>query len=185
MSFLSKSSPILFAIASYFLYGSQAVVLEQKLSGYSTGAVIAVLYILMLPLALIRLAVMKATGEPIVWPSGSEGWKWMFVAAVVFFLADYAMTAAYTKAFGLGAEYMAAIVGVGLLFPVFANVVKYLAAGAVNLNRYHYASYTVAAVSVVLILMAMKTETAEAASQPAAALADVPDTEPSAGIASK
>lgn len=140
---MSITTPIVFAAISYFLYASQAMVLEQKLSAYSPAAVLVILYIMMLPLALSGLIPMMFSSTPVAWPSGKTLWI-VAVAAIVFFFADYFMVAAYASAYKSGTEALFAVVAVGALYPVFGSVMKYVWTRSMP-NRYHVIAYVLAA----------------------------------------
>lgn len=143
--------PIVYAVFAYFFYASQAYVLEQKTSSYSPAALLVQLYLGGLVLAGIYLLAVKASGAPVMWPTGSA-LKWVALGALVFFLADNLYVLAYYEARKSGEEYLFAIVAAAVLFPVFGTVVKYVATRQAP-NGWHWASYGLAAVMVFLAAM--------------------------------
>lgn len=155
--------PIVFAFISYFLYASQAVVLERKLSSFSPGAVLLAVYAVIVPLLLGRLLLMKTGNGTISWPTGVL--PWIILAGIVFFFADYFMVKAYTSAFEGGGEYLFEIVAVGALFPVFAAMIKYAWVQSLP-NRWHVAAFAVAGL---VVWLAAKGNSFEQARQVAAA----------------
>lgn len=131
--------PILFAVISYCLYASQAYLLEQKFSHFSTPALLVILYLIMLPLVGLTLVAAKAGGEAVVWPSGGVLW-WVVLAAAVFYAADAFMVMAYTSARKAGGEYLFEIVTVAALYPLFAAAIKYAFTQKLP-NRWHVAAF--------------------------------------------
>lgn len=142
-----KALPVYIAMLSYFLYASQAAILEQKLGQFSTATILLIVYIVAIPLAVGRLFMMVQAGTPVVWPSSGASLGWVAVASIVFFLADFCMVRAYTLSFERGGQYLFEIVAVGALFPVFAVLIKWLWTGALP-NRWSCAAFITAFVTV-------------------------------------
>ena len=136
--------PVLFAFIGMMLYALQSVVLEQKLSRYSTAGVLLCFYLAMLPLTLVWLAQMKLAGQPIMVPSG----KMFLLAAAVgamYFFADGFYIGAYTSG---GSVFV--ITTVAVLFPVLASVIRYVWVGG-SPNVYQVIGYFLAVAAVFLV----------------------------------
>jgi hypothetical protein len=164
--------PIVYAVFAYFFYASQAYVLEQKTSSYTPAALLVQLYLVGLTLSGIYLLVTKASGATIAWPSGSA-LKWVVIGGVVFFLADNLYVLAYYTAQKSGEEYLFAIVGAAILFPVFGTVIKYLWTEKLP-NGWHFAAYGVAVIMLGLVIMGNKVERDRETRRKAAAAAMLP-----------
>lgn len=141
------SLPVVFALVSAILYGSQSYVLEQKLSPYNPYAVLVSLYAVMTVIVVGILISLKASGKPIAWPV--NGWDWKMigliaVSGVIFFLADGFMVTAYAESKAKGGASLHEIVAMTALIPVFASIMKYVWTQKAP-NRWHVASYVLVA----------------------------------------
>lgn len=137
--------PVMFACLAMLIFAFVSVVIEQKLSGYTTVALMVYVYLVTLPLALGTVGFLKLTHQPIVIPTGSV----MILAIAVgvgYYFGDFFFFSAYTSGGGV------VIVGtVTLLFPVLASLVKFIWTGSLP-NIYHVGSYFLAVGAVALTL---------------------------------
>jgi len=148
--------PIVYAIFAYFFYASQAYVLEQKTSAFTPAALLVQLYVVGLILSCAYLLVTKASGAQIAWPSGGA-LKWVLIGGAVFFLADNLYVLAFYAAKRSGEEYLFAIIGAAILFPVFGTLIKYVGTRKMP-NGWHLAAYAVAALMLGLTIMGNKVQ---------------------------
>ncbi|MEK7545781.1 MAG: hypothetical protein AAB554_01740 [Patescibacteria group bacterium] len=146
--------PIVYAVFAYAFYASQAYLLEQKTSSFTPAALLVQLYVVGLVLSCAYLLVTKAGGTHVAWPSGGA-LKWVLLGGVVFFLADNLYVLAFYTAQRSGEEYLFAIVGAAVLFPVFGTIIKYVGTGKTP-NGWHLAAYAVAALMLGLTIMGNK-----------------------------
>lgn len=138
------SRPVVFAFLAMWLYALTNVILEVKLSKYTTMGLLLFWYFTLLPLALAGIGYMRLTGQTIVLPDRTDALIAIGVAAV-FFFADYFYIGAYTSGGSL-----LAITTLVILFPVIAQFIKYLWVGG-DVNLYHLFGYVLAAIAVFLI----------------------------------
>ena len=136
--------PALLAIAAMVLYASQNVMMEQKLSKFSTPALLTIMYAVMFPLVLARLATMKALGEEINFPMG-DALFYALLSGAIYFIADYAFVGAYTN--GGSVMLVSTIV---VTFPVFAAIIKYVMYGHTP-NMYQVVGSVLAFAAVFLV----------------------------------
>jgi len=138
------SKPILYAVLAMALYAAQNVVMEVKLSKYTTMALLLYWYFTMAPLALAGLGYMYWSEQNVAMPKSGDITLIVMVGAM-FFFADLLYIGAYTNGGSL-----LAITTLVVLFPAMAQLIKYSWVGG-NLNYYHLVGYIFAAIAVVLI----------------------------------
>ena len=136
--------PVLLACLAVILYAGQNVMMDMKLSKFSTISILVLGYLVMLPLSLIRIGSMRLTGEAIVFPNGIFLWL-ALLTGLIWFLADYAYVSAYTSGGSL-----LTITTIVTLFPVVASVAKFIWTGGLP-NSYQIAGYILAATAVYLV----------------------------------
>jgi hypothetical protein len=138
------SRPVIYAFLGMCLYAAQNVVIEVRLSKYTTMALLLYWYFTLLPLAVAGLGYMYLSGQTITMPNRSDA---MLIAAVgvMFFFADLLYIGAYTNGGSL-----LAITTLAVLFPAVALLIKHFWVGG-DLNYYHLAGYILAAIAVILI----------------------------------
>lgn len=141
-----SSKPIIFAILAMALYATQNVVMEVRLSKYTTMSLLLYWYFTMAPLALAGLGYMYWSGQNITMPKSGDI-RLIVLVGAMFFFADLLYIGAYTNGGNL-----LAITTLVVLFPAMAQLIKYFWVGG-NLNYYHLAGYIFAAIAVVLIGM--------------------------------
>lgn len=136
--------PVIYALLALILYAFQNVLLEQKLSKYSTVAIMVYFYITLLPLALVSLFYLKVSGQTVLAPSGVTILAAILIGSLYFF-ADYFYIGAYTS----GGSVLT-VTSIVIMFPVFASVIKYFWTGGVP-NAYQVFGYLLAVAAVLLI----------------------------------
>lgn len=137
--------PVVFAVLALIFYAFQNVILEQKLSKYSTFAMLTYFYLAVFPLALAGLGYMKITKQPIIAPSGRMI-VLVYVVGLIYFFADSLYIGAYTH--GGSALVVSTIV---VLFPVMVSVVRHFWVGGWP-NYYQIAGYILATLAVFLVV---------------------------------
>ena len=138
------SRPVLYAFVAMWLYALQNVLLEVKLSKYSTMGLLVYWYFTLAPLALAGLGYLYLTGHELFLPSRSDA-PMVIAVGALFFVADLFYVGAYTN----GGELLA-ITTLVVLFPAIAQLIKFTWVGG-KVNYYHLAGYALAAVAVILI----------------------------------
>ena len=138
------SRPVVYAFLAMWLYAFTNVVIEVKLSKYTTMALLLYWYFTLAPLAVAGFGYMYLTGQKIAMPSGSDAGMAIAVAAV-FFLADFFYIGAYTNGGSL-----LAVTTLVVLVPAMAQLIKFAWVGG-SPNYYHMFGYLLAAIAVVLI----------------------------------
>lgn len=118
-------NPVLFVVAAVAFYAAQNVILELKLSSYSTVAIVACFYFMMLPMAVLQLGYMIGTNQPLIFPTGRMLWLALTVG-VIYYVADYSLVSAYTR--GVNS---ATVTTIAMTIPVFVSIGRYFAVGAV------------------------------------------------------
>ena len=136
--------PLLYAFAAMWLYALQNVLLEVKLSKYSTMGLLVYWYFTLAPLALAGLGYLYLTRQTLVLPSRADA-PLVIVVGALFFVADLFYVGAYTN----GGKLLA-ITTLVVLFPAIAQVIKLVWIGG-RVNFYHVAGYILAALAVILI----------------------------------
>jgi len=136
--------PVLYAFLAMWLYALQNVLLEVRLSKYSTMGLLVYWYFTLAPLALGGLAYLYYTGQHLAMPSRSDAPVVIAVGAM-FFVADLLYVGAYTS----GGKLLA-ITTLVVLFPAIAQLIKFAWLGG-RPDYYHLAGYILAALGVVLI----------------------------------
>ena len=136
--------PVLFACLAMVFYAFQNVLIEQKLSRYSTVAILVFFYASLFPAALAAFFALKASGQQVAVPSGAMMWATVGIGTLYFF-GDYFYIGAYTRGGNLFT--VATIVA---LFPALASVMKYLWTGVLP-NRYHVIGYVFAFAAVAFV----------------------------------
>ena len=81
------SRPVLYAFAAMWLYALQNVLLEVKLSKYSTMGLLVYWYFTLAPLALAGLGYLYLTGQSLLLPSRSDA-PIVIAVGALFFVAD-------------------------------------------------------------------------------------------------
>lgn len=122
--------PVVFACCSMVFYAFQNVLLEQKLSRYSTVVILLFFYSSLFPVALAAFFIFKASGQQVVAPSGTMIYVTIGIGAL-YFVADFFYVGAYT-----GGGNLFTVATIVALFPAFASVMKYFWTGVLP-NRYH------------------------------------------------
>jgi hypothetical protein len=138
------SRPVLYAFAAICLYALQNVLLEVRLSRYSTMGLLVYWYFTLAPLALAGLGYLYLTGGHVSLPTRTDAPLAIAVGAM-FFIADIFYVGAYTAGGSL-----LAISTLAILVPVIGQVIKLVWVGG-TLNYYHVAGYVLAALAVILI----------------------------------
>lgn len=138
------SRPVIYAFLAMWLYAFQNVVIEVRLSKYTTMALLLYWYFTLAPLAVAGLGYMYLSGQNITMPNRSDT---MLIVAVgaMFFLADLFYVGAYTNGGSL-----LAITTLVVLFPAIAQLIKFAWVGG-SPNYYHLFGYLLAATAVILI----------------------------------
>jgi hypothetical protein len=136
--------PLLYAFAAVWLYALQNVLLEVKLSKYSTMGLLVYWYFTLAPLALAGLGYLYLTRQTLVLPSRADA-PLVIAVGALFFVADLLYVGAYTS----GGKLLA-ITTLVVLFPAIAQLIKFLWIGG-RMNYYHVAGYILAALAVILI----------------------------------
>lgn len=80
--------PALYALVAVVLYSIMNVVVEQKLARYNAVALLLCGYVVMMPLALLRLGYLRVAGEPIAFPAGPF-LVLAFAVGILYFAADF------------------------------------------------------------------------------------------------
>lgn len=138
------SRPVLYAFAAMCLYAFQNVLLEVKLSKYSTMGLLLYWYFTLAPLALAGLGYMYLMGQKVLLPSRGDA-RIAIAVGVMFFCADIFYVGAYTNGGSL-----LAITSLVVLVPAVGQLIKLVWVGG-RLNYYHLAGYIMVAIAVILI----------------------------------
>jgi hypothetical protein len=138
------SRPVLYAFAAMWLYALQNVLLEVKLSKYSTMGLLVYWYFTLAPLALAGLGYLYLTGKNLVVPSRTDA-PIVIAVGAMFFVADLFYVGAYTS----GGKLLA-ITTLVVLFPAIAQFIKFAWLGG-SVNYYHLLGYILAALAVIFI----------------------------------
>ena len=133
-----------YALVAMWLYALQNVLIEVRLAKYTALSLMVYWYFTLAPLALIGIAWMYWSHQPVKMPNWPDGGVAIAIGTM-FFVADYFYISAYTS----GGKLMA-ITAVTVMIPAMAQFIKYLWVGA-TFNRYHLAGYLLAALAVLLI----------------------------------
>ena len=133
-----------YALVAMWLYALQNVLLEVRLAKYTALGLMVYWYFTLAPLALIGIAWMYWSHQPVKMPNWPDGGVAIAIGTM-FFIADYFYISAYTS----GGKLMA-ITAVAVMIPIMAQFIKYLWVGG-TFNRYHLAGYLLAALAVLLI----------------------------------
>jgi hypothetical protein len=139
------SRPIVYAFAAMCLYALQNVILEVKLSKYSTLGLLVYWYFTLAPLALAALGYLYLRGHPVNMPNRDDA-AIAIAVGVMFFLADLFYVGAYTSGGSL-----LAITTLVVLFPAIAQLIRFAWVGG-QMNYYSVAGYVLAAAAVVLVV---------------------------------
>jgi len=138
------SRPVLYAFAAVCLYALQNVLLEVKLSKYSTMGLLVYWYFTLAPLAVAGLGYLYLTGQNLTLPSRADA-PIVIAVGALFFVADLFYVGAYTSGGSL-----LAITTLVVLFPAIAQLIKFTWVGG-RINYYHLVGYILAALAVILI----------------------------------
>jgi drug/metabolite transporter (DMT)-like permease len=133
-------------MAAVFLYAVQNVALELSLAEENTFKLLAIMYVIMLPMATASWW----------YTSDTEGFRFMLddtsklglivIIGIVYFFADTSFVSAYTVAEGN----VLTITTIVIMFPLFATLIKYGFTGALP-NIYQFAGYALGALAVWLM----------------------------------
>ena len=136
--------PVIYAFLAMWLYALQNVIIEVKLSKYTTMALLLYWYLTLAPLAVASLWYMYITGQSIIMPNRNDA---MIAIAVglMFFCADFFYIGAYTNGGSL-----LTVTTLVVMFPAIAQLIKFAWIGG-SLNYYHMFGYLLAAIAVILI----------------------------------
>ena len=135
--------PAITACIGVFLYAVLNVVMEQKLSKYSTANLLIYFYLVMLSIAFLQLRAEKLVGQAIIAPHGSAT-VIVLLVGVAYFYADYF----YLKAYNGGGSLLT-ITTIFIMFPVFASLIKYAWVRELP-NPYQITAYIFAAAAILL-----------------------------------
>jgi drug/metabolite transporter (DMT)-like permease len=133
-----------YAFVAMWLYALQNVLLEVRLAKYTALGLMVYWYFTLAPLALIGIAWMYWSHQPVKMPGWPDGGVAIAIGTM-FFVADYFYISAYTS----GGKLMA-ITTLTVMVPIMAQLIKMLWAGG-SFNRYHMIGYVLAALAVILI----------------------------------
>jgi hypothetical protein len=136
--------PVLYAFTAEWLYALQNVLLDVKLSKYSSMGLLVYWYFTLAPLALAGLGYLYLSRQMVVLPSRSDA-PLVIAVGALFFVADLLYVSAYTS----GGDLLA-ITTLVVLFPVFAQLIKFAWVGG-EMNYHHLVGYVLAALAVILI----------------------------------
>ena len=139
-----SSRPVLYAFVAMCLYALQNVLLEVRLSKYSTMGLLVYWYFTLAPLAVAGIGYLYLTGQNLTLPSRLDV-PIVIAVGALFFVADLFYVGAYTNGGNL-----LAITTLVVLFPAIAQLIKFVWVGG-RLNYYHLAGYILAAVAIILI----------------------------------
>lgn len=139
-----SSRPVLYAFLAMCLYALQNVLLEVRLSKYSTMGLLVYWYFTLAPLAAVGIGYLYLTGQNLAMPNRLDA-PIVIAVGVLFFVADLFYVSAFTR----GGDLLA-ITTLVVLFPAIAQLMKFLWVGG-KMNYYHLVGYTLAAVAVILI----------------------------------
>ena len=138
------SRPVLYAFVAMCLYALQNVLLEVRLSKYSTMGLLMYWYFTLAPLAVAGMGYLYLTGQNLTLPSRPDAPIVVAVGAL-FFVADLFYVGAYTSGGNL-----LAITTLVVLFPAIAQLIKFAWVGG-TMNYYHVIGYLLAALAIILI----------------------------------
>jgi hypothetical protein len=138
------SRPVLYAFVAMCLYALQNVLLEVRLSKYSTLGLLVYWYFTLAPLAAVGIGYLYLTGQNLTMPSRLDV-PIVIAVGVLFFVADLFYVGAFTSGGNL-----LAITTLVVLFPAIAQLIKFAWVGG-RLNYYHLVGYILAAVAIILI----------------------------------
>jgi len=133
-----------YAFVAMALYALQNVLLEVRLAKYSALGLMVYWYFTLAPLALIGIAGMYLSHQPVKMPGLADGGIAIAIG-IMFFVADYFYISAYTS----GGKLMA-ITTLTVMVPIIAQLIKMAWFGG-SFNRYHVIGYVLAAAAVLLI----------------------------------
>ena len=136
--------PVLYAFVAMCLYALQNVLLEVRLSKYSTLGLLVYWYFTLAPLALVGIGYLYLTGRNLALPSRLDV-PIVISVGVLFFVADLFYVGAYTSGGNL-----LAITTLVVLFPAIAQLIKFAWVGG-TMNYYHLVGYILAAIAIILI----------------------------------
>ena len=136
--------PVLYAFVAMCLYALQNVLLEVRLSKYSTLGLLVYWYFTLAPLALVGIGYLYLTGRNLALPSRLDV-PIVISVGVLFFVADLFYVGAYTSGGNL-----LAITTLVVLFPAIAQLIKFAWVGG-TMNYYHLVGYILAAIAILLI----------------------------------
>ena len=138
------SRPVLYAFVAMCLYALQNVLLEVRLSKYSTMGLLVYWYFTLAPLAALGIGYLYLTGQNLAMPSRLDV-PIVIAVGALFFVADLFYVGAYTSGGNL-----LAITTLVVLFPAIAQLIKFAWVGG-RLNYYHLVGYILAAIAILLI----------------------------------
>ena len=138
------SRPVLYAFIAMCLYALQNVLLEVRLSKYSTMGLLMYWYFTLAPLAVAGMGYLYLTGQHLTLPSRPDA-PIVVAVGVLFFVADLFYVSAYTSGGNL-----LAITTLVVLFPAIAQLIKFAWVGG-TMNYYHLIGYLLAALAIILI----------------------------------
>lgn len=139
------SKPIVYAFLAMWMYALQNVIIEVKLSKYTTMVLLLYWYFTLVPLAVMGLGYMYLTAQNVIIPNRNDAIMAIAVG-VMFFFADFFYIGAYTNGGSL-----LAITTLVVLFPATAQLIKSGWVGG-SFNYYHIAGYLLATIAVILII---------------------------------
>ena len=136
--------PVLYAFIAMCLYATQNVLLEVRLSKYSTMGLLVYWYFTLAPLAVAGIGYLYLTGQNLNLPTRPD-MPIVVAVGALFFVADIFYVGAYTSGGNL-----LAITTLVVLFPAIAQLIKFAWVGG-KMNYYHLIGYLLAAIAIVLI----------------------------------
>jgi drug/metabolite transporter (DMT)-like permease len=135
---------VIFACLAVMLYAISNVIIEQKLSKFSTVSILLCSYPLFLLISLVWLNSQKLSGATTTWPT-RDLLLFVLLNAAFWFLADALFIGAYTN----GGSLMT-ITTIVVMFPIFASLLKFLMTRNPP-SLWHIAGWILAAVAVILV----------------------------------
>ena len=136
--------PVIYAFIAMVFYASQNVIIEQKLSTYSTLGILIFIQTTLLLCTVLAVVAVKVSGGTIIFPTGTALWL-CFGCGIIYFIADYFFIGAY--AIGGNLYDIAVVVG---LFSVIAFTIKAVVTGLYP-NMYQIGGCLMAVVAVWLV----------------------------------
>lgn len=132
------------ALAAMMLFAAQNIIIERKLSGVLTAALLTCFYTVTLSLAVLRWIHLRATDASIMFPSGTT-LALSLAAGLMLFFGDYCYFGAYTTG---GSA--ASITTIGIMLPIFVSLGTFLLTRSTP-NGYQILGYVFAVAAVFLV----------------------------------